>query len=68
MADNKQESDPSQDDYRRAFLRAKRALEHLMHKNHELKPSSCAGCLEVSLFLTEPGYMGDDKNPVGVDY
>lgn len=60
--------DLPQDDYRRAFLRCKRALEHLMHKNHELKPTECAGCLEISLFLTEPGYRGDEHNPAGVDY
>lgn len=56
-----------QDDYERAFYRCRRALEHLMNKNHDLKPDSCAGCLEVALFLTEPGYRGDEMNPVGVE-
>jgi hypothetical protein len=60
--------DPPQDDYRRAFKCALRALEHLMHKNHDLKPDTCTGCKEIALFLTEPGYRGDPRNPVGVDY
>jgi len=59
--------DPPLDDYRRAFMCAKRALEHLMHKNHKFRPVKCLGCREAALFLTEPGYRGD-RNPVGVDF
>jgi hypothetical protein len=51
----------------KAFFRCKRALAHLMNKNHELAPLECAGCLEIAGFLTEPGYHGDEGNPVGVD-
>lgn len=53
-------------DYERAFFCAKRALAHLMNKNHELK-TDCAGCLEVIGFLEIPGYSGDRNHPVGVD-
>ena len=61
---------PEQDqeiDYRKAFLRCKRALNHLMHKTHKLRPVKCDGCREVALFLTEPGYLGDEAYPVGVE-
>jgi hypothetical protein len=47
-----------------ALLRAKRALAHLMFKNHELFPSGCDGCKEVALFLSLPGYYGDANDPV----
>lgn len=46
----------SMDDYERAFFRCKRALAHLMHKNHDLTPDTCDGCKEVALFVTLPGY------------
>lgn len=58
---------PDQDEYQRAFFCAKRALQHLKEKNHEFSPLSCDGCREVALFLTQPGYRGDEHNPVGVD-
>jgi hypothetical protein len=35
-----------------------RAMQHLMHKNHRLRPNRCEGCLEAAGFLTMPGYQG----------
>lgn len=55
------------DDYRRAFMCAKRAITHLLNKNHKLRPVRCLGCREAVLLATEPGYRGD-RNPVGVDF
>lgn len=55
-----------QEDFERAFFCAKRALAHLKNKNHEFQPLECEGCKEIALFLTEPGYRGDERNPVGV--
>lgn len=46
------------------FDRLHRALRHLMHKNHELRPEGCAGCLEIAAFLTIPGYRGDEDDPL----
>ncbi len=40
-----------------------RALLHLMHKNHALDPSGCAGCLEIAGFLAVVGYQGDMEYP-----
>lgn len=57
-----------QEDLERAFFCAKRALSHLKEKNHEFKPLECDGCKEIGLFLTEPGYRGDEHNPVGADF
>ena len=57
-----------QEDFERAFFCAKRALAHLKKKNHDFKPLECDGCKEVALFLTEPGYRGDEHNPVGADF
>jgi hypothetical protein len=54
-------------DYERAFFCCKRALAHALKKDHELK-SDCVGCLEIIGFLEIPGYGGDKRNPVGVDF
>lgn len=62
------EENQPRDNFERALKCALRALGHLMNKNHELKPSSCDGCKEIALFLSEPGYRGDQDNPVGVDF
>lgn len=43
--------------------RLMRALYHLMHKNHPLKPSTCAGCQEVAGFVIMTGYQGDTDYP-----
>jgi hypothetical protein len=51
-----------------AYYRAKRALAHLMFKEHELMPAKCDGCKEIALFLTLPGYRGDEDYPVGVSF
>jgi hypothetical protein len=56
------------EDFERAFFCAKRALAHLKNKNHKFKPLECDGCKEIALFLTEPGFRGDEHNPVGVDF
>ncbi len=55
-------------EYEKAFYRCKRALRHLMRKNHELCPARCAGCLEVAAFIAIPGYRGDEDDPSGVDW
>lgn len=68
MSDSKEKETVEATGHERAFKCALRALQHLMHKNHELDPSGCLGCLEASLFLTQPGYRGDQDHPVGVDY
>lgn len=54
-------------DFERRFRRCKRALGHLMHKDHEMR-LDCAGCLEVAGFLAVPGYAGNEEYPVGVDF
>jgi hypothetical protein len=55
-------------DYERMFFRCKRALRHYHFKNHELDSEHCDGCLEIVGFITQPGYRGDDKDPVGVEF
>jgi hypothetical protein len=51
-----------------AYYRLKRALFHLMHKDHPLIPAKCHGCREAALFLTVAGYDGDKDYPVGVAF
>lgn len=58
----------SGEDFERAYFCAVRALRHLKNKNHKFIPLGCDGCKEVALFLTEPGYRGDEHNPVGADF
>lgn len=55
------------EDFERAYFCAVRALRHLKQKNHNFIPLECDGCKEVALFLTEPGYRGDEHNPIGAD-
>lgn len=55
------------EDFERPYFCAVRALRHLKSKNHPFKPLECDGCKEVALFLTEPGYRGDEHNPIGAD-
>jgi len=61
------ETDQPKEDFERPYFCAVRALRHLKNKNHEFKPLGCDGCKEVALFLTEPGYRGDEHNPIGAD-
>jgi hypothetical protein len=55
------------EDFERAYFCAVRALRHLKFKKHNFMPLKCDGCKEVALFLTEPGYRGDEHNPIGTD-
>lgn len=55
------------EDFERPYFCAVRALRHLKFKNHRFIPLECDGCKEVALFLTEPGYRGDEHNPIGAD-
>lgn len=55
------------EDFERPYFCAVRALRHLKGKNHAFIPLKCDGCKEVALFLTEPGYRGDEHNPIGAD-
>ena len=59
--------DQPKEDFERPYFCAVRALRHLKNKNHEFIPLECDGCKEVALFLTEPGYRGDEHNPIGAD-
>lgn len=38
-----------------------RALQHLVHHDHELSPSTCEGCLEAAAFVALPGYVGGQQ-------
>ena len=55
------------EDFERPYFCAVRALRHLKDKNHDFIPLTCDGCKEIALFLTEPGYRGDEYNPIGAD-
>jgi hypothetical protein len=59
--------DAGEEDFERPYFCAVRALRHLKGKNHNFIPLECDGCKEVALFLTEPGYRGDEHNPIGAD-
>ena len=55
------------DRFEKPFYRAKRALAHLMFKDHEFH-LTCHGCLEIAGFLVVEGYKGDMDYPVGVNF
>lgn len=63
----KETQERPREDFERPYFCAVRALRHLKSKNHMFKPLECDGCKEVALFLTEPGYRGDEHNPIGAD-
>jgi hypothetical protein len=42
-----------------------RAIQHLVHKNHRLRPNRCEGCLEAAGFLTMTDYQGVDHRVLG---
>lgn len=60
------EAEQPKEDFERPYFCAVRALRHLKDKNHPFQPLLCNGCKEVGLFLTEPGYRGEDY-PIGAD-
>ncbi len=45
-----------------------RAMQHLMHKNHEFLPRTCDGCMEIGGFLVVPGYEGNKDYPTAVEF
>ncbi len=42
------------------------ALNHLMHKNHPLRPAACWGCRDIACWLAVPGYDGEFASPGGM--
>ena len=57
-------------DFRKPFLRARRTIRHLWHVTRGDKafnPNGCDQCKEIHNFLTNPSYLGDEHDPIGVE-
>lgn len=62
------ESEPSGDAFQNPFYRARRTLLHLWHitlGQKDFNPEGCDGCKEISQFLIDADFRGDEFYPIG---